>query len=112
MTILAITIAALIAGGAIGVGVLGGVLAILALELLKTAKEQMLTAVSHRVISEERARQAELASSAVAKAIETSALPWFPKTEKLEARYENEAIDRLENPSFYADVVDGLGGTK
>lgn len=58
----------------------------------------------------ERADVAEKKLEANVKAIEASSLPWFPKTDKLEARYENEAIDKLENPSFYAEDVPGLGG--
>lgn len=64
---------------------------------------------SRRKLAEEDAKAARLEVKAAATAIETGSLPWFPKTEKLEARYENEALDRLENPSFYSDAVDGLG---
>lgn len=110
--IVTIAIIALIAGFALALAAFGTCLLMGALELLRVSKEQMLTAVSERVRAERETASAKAEQAVIARAIESNSLPWFPKTDKLEARYENEAIDKMENPSFYADVVEGLGGTR
>ena len=48
------------------------------------------------------------AVSMQAKAIEANALPWSAKNDKLESRYEQEALDATDRGQWQ-DVVDGLG---
>ena len=114
MEVLAVGLLALVAGASVAAAVLGVAIAVTVSECSKKAlehvKRELRIEGSRRVLAEmERdglKKQLEMQS----KAIESNALPWYPKTEKLEARYEIEAIDRMENPGFYNDVVEGLGG--
>lgn len=47
------------------------------------------------------------------KAIEANALPWIAKNDRLEARFETEALDEMARPGYdYQDMVEGLGGTR
>lgn len=84
-------------------------LAVIAVDTKQSAERLLLIQVAQTARAEKEAVAAKEERVALARAIESNSLPWFPKNEKLEARYENEALDRLENPSFYSDVVDGLG---
>jgi hypothetical protein len=63
-------------------------------------------------LAQEEASKIRDQMAAQNKAIEASALPWFAKNDKLEARFEADALDKLDNPEVsYQDVVSGLGGT-
>lgn len=65
-----------------------------------------------RAEAEERVADLEAQKDAAAKAIEASSLPWFPKNDRLEARFEADAIDQLDNPQVdWNDHVQGLGVT-
>lgn len=108
-----IAVLALIAGLSFGISVLGGALLVIAMSLLSTAKEQMLRQVEERIRAERQLAAVKEEQAEVARAIERNSLPWIAKSDKMEARYETEAMERLERPEFsYADVVEGLGGTR
>lgn len=68
-------------------------------------------AVQAKASAERRVAELEAQQLAATKAIEAGSLPWFPKNDKLEARFEADAIDRLDNPVVSWDTVPGLGGT-
>ena len=112
MTLFLVSSLALLSGFSLALFVGAICLAVIAVDIKNTARDQMLTAVEQRVKAEKDAVAAVSASKAVTAAIEANSLPWFPKTDKLEARYENEAVDKMENPSYYSDMVDGLGGLR
>lgn len=61
--------------------------------------------------AEEKANGLEKQIDAQRSAIETSSLPWFPKNDRLEARFEADAMDKMENPVVSWDSIPGLGGT-
>lgn len=103
---------------------LGGIalasLAFLALENLKqNCKDSLeLHAWRFQMEAEERGRlqrkvnELEAIRKAEKLAIESNSLPWYAKNDKLEARFEADALDKLDNPQVdYQDVVAGLGGT-
>lgn len=116
MTLVVVAVLALIAGVSFGVTAFGLALAVMVNEVSKrqialVAEDLRIERRMHLAAQMERdglKKSLDIQSAA----IESSALPWYPKTEKMEKRYEDEAIDKMENPSFYADVVDGLGGTR
>lgn len=116
MTLALVTALALLVGLSIGIAVFGLVLVAITVELknsaVRTLNDKWTVEAELRLLSDRRAELAESKLSANVRAIETNSLPWFPKNDKLEARYENEAVDKMENPSFYSDIVDGLGGLR
>ena len=111
LVILALLVGAFAAFAALGLG-----LAIVYQDLARRQevilKTELRAEKGLRTLAEAETAGLRKAMDMQAEAIEKGALPWFAKSDKLEARYESEAIDRLENPSYYADVVDGLGGTR
>jgi len=92
-------------------GVSLSVAGLMALLVVK-ATEVMDVSIKQKIEAEQAAADLRKEGARVNAAIEANSLPWIPKTDKLEARYENEAIDKMENPSFYQDVVEGLGGVR
>jgi len=110
-----LAVLALIVGLSFGVAAFTLALAVMVNEVskrqLETVKSELRAENGLRKLAETERDGLKAAIETQARAIESSALPWFPKTEKMEQRYENEAIDRMENPSFY-DSVDGLGSTR
>ena len=104
-----IALLALISGLLVGLSAFAVTLAVMLNELAKRQESLLREEIA---ISIARAVTAEAKASAVTSAIEGNALPWFPKSDKMDARYEREALDRMENPSFYADAVEGLGGVR
>lgn len=67
------------------------------------------TAWGKQDLAEKKAAALEAQIKATRDAIESNALPWVPKSELLEHRYENEALDKLENPSISWDTVPDIG---
>lgn len=65
--------------------------------------------IKRTVQAEEELARLHSEGAAQVRAIEQGALPWVAKDEKLEARFESEALDNLDRP--WADNVSGLGGT-
>jgi len=104
-----VALVCLIAGASIGLTVFAFAFTVILLELLKTSKEQMLESVKQAKKAEIDAAELKAAQAAAVRAIEANSLPWIPKTDQMQAQYEAEAIDKMQNPNFYADVVDGLG---
>lgn len=116
MVLLSVAICALIAGVSVGLTAFAVAVALLTKDISekseRVVRHELAAERSLRILAETERDGLKKAVDMQAEAIEKGALPWFPKSERLEARYENEALDRMENPSFYADVVEGLGGTK
>ena len=79
---------------------------------LELVKSELRAERSLRTMAEAETAGLKKSFEMQSQAIEQGALPWIAKNDKIEARYETEAIDRMENPSFYTDIVDGLGGTR
>lgn len=73
---------------------------------------ELLIQMDLKVLAEKRAVEAESRLKANVSAIEESALPWVAKNDRLEARFEADAIDEMENPHMSWDHVPGLGGLK
>ena len=64
-----------------------------------------------RVSAERKVAELEAKAYAASKAIESSSLPWYPKSEQMEARFEADAMDKLNNPEISWDSIPGLGAT-
>jgi hypothetical protein len=62
-----------------------------------------------KILAQNKLKQLEDLRRVERAAIEANALPWVPKSELLEHRYENEALDKLENPSISWDTVPDIG---
>ena len=123
MTLFLVSSLALLSGFSLALFVGAICLAVVAVDLknkqkegiekyVKTLELELSAQRSLRIMAETEASGLKKSIEMQSKAIEANSLPWFPKTDKLEARYENEAVDKMENPSYYSDMVDGLGGLR
>lgn len=116
MIALVVIVLAMVVGVSFGLAAFGLAFAMLFQEILKRQesilKSELSSERSLRLMAQTEAEGIKKTWEAQSNAIEANALPWVAKNDRIEARYENEAIDRLENPSFYNDVVEGLGGTR
>lgn len=69
------------------------------------------TAWGRQDLAEKKAAFLEAKMASVKDSIEHNALPWVAKNDNLEARFEADAIDKLDNPVISWDSIPGLGRT-
>ena len=105
---------ALISGLFIGLTAFATALAIIVAETSKRIVSHHQSAayfeMCRRLESERVEQELRAQMEKQAHAIEANALPWVAKNDKLEARYETEALERLERPEWnYSEMLDGLG---
>ncbi len=79
---------------------------------LDLALDQAMVEGERREWAETKARDLQSRLDAQKDAIEANALPWVARNDTMEARFEAEAMDKLNNPQVSWDSIPGLGGTK
>lgn len=76
---------------------------------LALQSERLDLEMDKRLISERKAAELEAKALASTKAIEASSLPWYPKNDQMEARFEADEMDKMNNPQVSWDTIPGLG---